>query len=85
MKEYRLVYCSDMQKKKKKYFILKFLSQDHMGLNISKTLLLLEFSSDVKLYEDIGSFGSHGGIFLAIGQLLMCHFEILTLESMGKS
>ena len=40
-----------------------------------------------KFYEDIGW---HGGIqaitFLAINQFLkmLCHFEVLTLQSMGK-
>ncbi len=68
---------------------MKFLlTQDHMGLKISKYYSAYSFHPmPAKFYEDIGY---HGGIhlllFLTIGLVLnsLWHFEILTLESMGK-
>ncbi len=57
---------------------------------IFKTLPLQQFSlNPIKLYENIAYYGGMlWGLlpFLAIGQVLqkLWHFEILTLESMGK-
>ena len=59
-----------------------------MGLEISKVSSYSFHKISVKLYVDITCYGGIRAItFLAISQVLkfLCHFQILTWESMGKS